>query len=148
MSVINILKAIKQIHKNEIIMIKIGDFYHVYGKDSYILGYLMKYKLKTIKEQKEEYCTCGFPTKVLPKIEAILEEKKINYILLDRRNNYEEDEFIDFKNLNKYESIFENAYRYIKQKEKLDKIYTYFLNNIQKDETKKLLNEIEKRILC
>lgn len=147
MGVINIIKAIKQVHKTEIVLVKIGDFYHVYGKDAYILSYLVQYKLKTIEEQKETLPTCGFPVKSLPKIQALLEQKKINYILVDRRNNYEVDEIMNFKNLNTYDKTFEKAYTYVKQKEKLDKIYDYLLKNLQKEETEKILNEIGKKIL-
>ena len=39
---------------------------------------------------------------------------KINYINVDRRNNYEVDEKSDNKNLNKYDEIFEKAKQYIK----------------------------------
>lgn len=40
MGIINMIKTIKQIHKNDIILLKIGKFYHTYGKDSYIIAYL------------------------------------------------------------------------------------------------------------
>ena len=39
------------------------------------------------------------------KIISKLEEKKINYLILDRRNNYEEDEKSNNKNLNTYSKI-------------------------------------------
>ena len=145
MSITNILKTIKQIHPNEIILVKIGEFYHVYGKDAYILSYLLKYKLKFL-EREQNIPTCGFPEKVLPRVEATLENKKINYILVDRRNNYDVDEFVDYKNLNEYEKEFEKAYSYMKLKIKLDDIYNYMLKNITKEEVKKIINEIEKKI--
>ena len=33
MSILNIVKTVKEIHKEEIIFVKIGKFYQVYGKD-------------------------------------------------------------------------------------------------------------------
>ena len=36
MSVITIIKEVKKIHKEEVLLVKIGDFYHCFGKDSYI----------------------------------------------------------------------------------------------------------------
>lgn len=148
MSVVNMIRTIKQVHKTEVTLVKMGDFYHAYGKDAYILAYLFGYKLKMVEGQKEELPTCGFPEKSLAKIEATLEQKKINYMLIDRRNNYEVDEVTNFKNLNNYEKIFDKAYSYIKQKQKLDKIYEYFLKNLQKDDVKKMINEIERKIIC
>ena len=60
MATLTMIKTIKQIHPKDLALVKIGDFYHTYGKDSYILSYLMGYKLRVI----EENCsTCGFPRK-------------------------------------------------------------------------------------
>ena len=50
MAVLTIIKEIKKIHPKEIVMVKIGDFFHVYGKDSYILAYLLGYKLKMVED--------------------------------------------------------------------------------------------------
>lgn len=44
----------------------------------------------------------GFPTSSIKKVEARLENKKINYIVLDRKDNYAVNERTDFKNLNTY----------------------------------------------
>lgn len=140
MAVITIIKEIKKIHPKEVVMVKIGDFYHVYGKDSYILAFLLGYKLKNI----EDNCmTCGFPTKSLAKVEAMLENKKVNYILLDRRNNYDVDEFSDNKNLNTYDEQFEKANRYIKAKNRIDIIYFELMKNINDKDIKNKLYEIE-----
>ena len=50
MSILNIVKTVKEIHKEEIIFVKIGKFYQVYGKDAYIISYLLDYKLKNVEE--------------------------------------------------------------------------------------------------
>ena len=50
MSILNIVKTVKEIHKEEIIFVKIGKFYQVYGKDAYIISYLLDYKLKKVEE--------------------------------------------------------------------------------------------------
>ena len=39
MAVTTIIKTIKSIHPDSIILVKVGKFYNVYGKDSYILSY-------------------------------------------------------------------------------------------------------------
>ena len=46
MSILNIVKTVKEIHKEEIVFVKIGKFYQVYGKDAYVMSYLFEYKLK------------------------------------------------------------------------------------------------------
>lgn len=141
MAIITMIKSIKQIHPKEVMLVKMGDFYHAYGKDSYILSYLMGYKLSII----EENCsTCGFPQKSLNKIQAKLEDKKINYILLDKRNNYYVDYFSDNKNLNTYDDEFAKAHKYINLKKRIDNIYVSLLKDINKEETKGKIFEIEK----
>lgn len=95
MGIIRIVKTAKEVHKNDIILVKIGKFYQVYGKDAYIISYIFDYKLKKV----EEVYMCGFPQDSYNKVIAKLEEKKINYMILDRRNNYEIDEFCDNKNI-------------------------------------------------
>ena len=59
-TITTIIKEVKKFHQQELIIIKIGNFYHCYGKDAYIISYLLGYKLsKTI----ENYYVCGFPIK-------------------------------------------------------------------------------------
>ena len=49
MGIVNMVQTIKEIHKLDIVFVKIGNFYHVYGKDSYIISYLFEYKLKKVE---------------------------------------------------------------------------------------------------
>ena len=65
MSIINIVKNIKQVHPEHIILIKIGKFYYSYRKDAYIISYIFGYKLKNIE-------VCAFPVFILNKIMAKL----------------------------------------------------------------------------
>lgn len=134
------IKAIKKIYKEDVLLVRIGDFYHVYGKDAYILSFLMGYKIKSI----EENCpTCGFPKKSISKIEAILEEKKINYLVIDRRNNYEPEEISDNKNLNKYKKIFEKSYKYINSKKKIEEICTVLVKKINDENFDQIIKQME-----
>ena len=143
MKVVNIVKAIKQIHPEYIVLIKIGKFYYSYSKDAYIVSYIFNYKLKIVEENIR---VCAFPVFILNKIIAKLEENKINYIVIDRRNNYEVDEKIDNGNLNKYNFYLEKSKRYINQKNRIEKIYNYLVYNIEKNENNKLIKEIESLI--
>ena len=117
MSIINIVKNIKQVHPEYIILIKIGKFYYSYSKDAYIISYIFNYKLKTIEENIK---VCAFPVFTLNKIIVKLEENKINYIIVDRRNNYEVDGKYDNGKLNKYNSYLEKSKKYINQKNKIE----------------------------
>ncbi len=46
MAMLTMVKAIEQIHPKDVVLFKIGSFYHAYSKDSYILSYLFEYKIK------------------------------------------------------------------------------------------------------
>lgn len=143
MSIINIVKNIKQVHPEHIILIKIGKFYYSYSKDAYIISYIFGYKLKNIEENIK---VCAFPVFILNKIMAKLEENKINYIIIDRRNNYEVDEKFDNGNLNKYNIYLEKSKKYINQKNKIEEIYNYLISNIENDTNNELIKEIERQI--
>ena len=89
---------------------------------------------------------CGFPQDSYNKVIAKLEEKKINYMILDRRNNYEIDEICDNKNLNTYTTYFEKARKYINLKIRIENINNYLLENIDKQDFKNILNKMEEII--
>ncbi len=143
MSIINIVKNIKQVHPEHIILIKIGKFYYSYSKDAYIISYIFGYKLKNIEENIK---VCAFPVFILNKIMAKLEENKINYIIIDRRNNYEVDEKSDNGNLNKYNLYLEKSKKYINKKNKIEEIYNYLISNIENDTNNELIKKIESQI--
>lgn len=142
MSVINVVKNIKAIHKADVVLIKNGKFYNVYGKDSYIISYLFGYKLKKV----EDIYVCGFPYNSLNFVIAKLEENKINYLIIDKKNNYEVDCISDNKNLNRYYKYFEKAKQYVNYKIRLDNIYDFMLSNINKSNFKELIMKLEKVI--
>ena len=143
MAISTMIKAIKQVHSKSVVLVKIGSFYHAYGKDSYILSYMFGYKLKKFEK---DYTTCGFPLDSISKVMAKLEEKKINYVILDRRNNYEEDEKSDNGNLNTYDKIYENARIYVNLKRRIDQIYEDLMEDIESDSIKGKIIEIEEII--
>ena len=140
MGVLKIVENVKEIHKDYIIFIKIGNFYYCYGRDSYIISYIFGYKINILKGN--EY-SCSFPQNAINKVTAKLENNKINYLILDRRNNYEVDEKINNKNLNNYNKYYENARKEISSSMRIKKIYEVLLEN--KDD-KELINQIEKVI--
>ena len=140
MSILTMIKNIKQIHSKDIVFVKIGKFYYCYGKDSYIISFFFEYKLNLIENS---IYSCGFPSQSLNKILAKLENKKINYVIVDRRNNYEIENKEDFKKLNSYDKYYEKAKEEVGIKLRIQKINAYLLENIDKSNIKKLILNIE-----
>ena len=141
MSVENSIRLVKKVHPENIVMVKIGNFYHVYGKDAYIFSYVFNYKIKiTTKNCK----TCGFPVSSLNKILYELEEMHINYMLLDRSENYEVTEKQEFKD-NTYDETYNKAIIVINIKSRVQRINDYLTENMNSKDfmTKlKLIEEI------
>lgn len=139
MGIINMIQTMKLVHKLDIVLVKIGNFYQVYGKDAYIISYLFGYKLKKVENTK----MCGFPLSSVNKIIATLEDKKINYLIIDRRNNYEVEERLDNKNLNNYTKSFEKAKKYISYKTRIDNVNNFLLENINKADFNDIIRKME-----
>lgn len=140
MGIINMVKNIKEIHPRDILLIKTGTFYNAYGKDAYIISYLFNYKLT----KKENIYSCSFPAVKLNNVLATLEHKKINYILLDKRNNYDLDSQSDNKNLNQYDKILEKSKEKINYDLRIYKIVEYLQENRN---NKKIILEMEELII-
>ena len=94
MKITNTIKVMKQINPDKIILLKVGNFYYEYGKDAYIVSFIFGYKIKTI-EQNIPFS--GFPKTALNKVISKLEENSISYIIVDRSQNYDVMETMNFK---------------------------------------------------
>ena len=143
MSLENMIRSIKEIHHDYVVLIKIGAFYHAYGKDAYIIGYLFGYKRKSFGDNSS---TCGFPKNTLAFVESKLEDKKINYIVIDRAHQYEVEEKVDFKRDNKYFETYNKAYKNIRIQERALDVYNYIIDNIEDENIRKKLGKIEEEI--
>lgn len=139
MPVINMVKNIKDLFSNYVVLIKIGNFYEVYNNDAIIISYLFNYKIKTLSSND---ITCGFPLVSISKVKYILDKKYINYIIIDKAHNYEEIEKNDFKKKNKYNDLYNDANTFIDKINRINKIKNYLLNNANKIiEVEKLIYE-------
>lgn len=139
----NIIKTMKEINPETIILIQIGAFYHAYGKDAYILSYLCGYQIKSIENS---YNTCGFPKAGLNKTLKILEDNEINYMEVIKSQNYEVESNVKFKDKNKYMETYEKAYKYVTVKNRINAIYNYLLENIDSPNIKKKLQIVEEAL--
>ena len=139
MGVINIVKNVKQIHKEYLVLIRVGNFFNCYGRDAYIISYLLNYKINIFRDN---IYNCSFPKTGYNKVISKFKNKKINYIILDKRNGYEVDNKFNNKNLNRYSEIYEKAKKKIVKKMRIEKIYKDLL--FYNDE--KIITEVEKVI--
>ena len=59
--ILNIVKTVKQVCKNYVVLVEIGTFYYCYGKDTFIINYLEKYKIKILENLNnyEKYYELG-----------------------------------------------------------------------------------------
>lgn len=139
MSVISMAKNIKQLYPNHEILYKTGAFYNVYGKDAYILSYLFNYNIKT---SAENISVSGFPERSISKVKSTLESKKINYMIITPKNNYNVDEEENYNNLNRYNEIFEKAQKVVSLRKRVNNITEILLNELDIEK----IMEIEKII--
>ena len=140
MGVVNMAKDIKKVHPEYVMMYKVGNFVQAFGKDAYVISYVFGYALRATKDNIQ---TCGFPKNAIPKVMSKLEQKKINFIIVDTRNNYEVDEENDNKNLNTYSESFLKAQKYIKVEKRLEKIEEMLLKDVEKEGIMEKIRKIE-----
>jgi hypothetical protein len=88
MGITQMAQRIKQIHPDYVLIFKVGAFCNTFGKDSYIIASTFDYMIK----RKKMFLLVAFLKKYFGKVVSTLEEKKINYLIIDPRNNYDVDE--------------------------------------------------------
>lgn len=72
-----------------------------------------------------------------------LEKQKIDYLLIDVRNNYYVDEKFENRNLNKYDIVFEKSYLYVRKQRKIRKINEKLMEQIDSSDFKEKVERIE-----
>lgn len=140
MSTTNVIRTMKEIHPTKILLVKVGKFYHAYGKDSYILAFLFNYQIKKVETNVN---TIGFPEMALNKVLTTLEDKNVDYIILEKASNYEVIEEQDFKDKNQYTDLYNKAHKYITRKNKIDAIYEHLISNLSDENMKEKINKVE-----
>ena len=71
-------KALKEKYPKYVILIKIGNFYEIYGEEAYIVHNLFNYKIRKDKD----YIRVGFPIIAGTKVFEKLKKFKINFIIV------------------------------------------------------------------
>ena len=121
-------------YKDYIVIIKCGSFYETLGNDALIINKLFGYKVKKLSNTFK----AGFPCSNIDKITNMLDNKKINYIVVDenssRKRTIKNNKYIEYIfDLNKLEL---NSIR-------IDRIYTYLKDMVLSDDISSLLDKIE-----
>lgn len=135
----NTVKIMKEIHKDRIIMVKVGSFYNCWSRDAVIMAYLFGYNLKKV----DNIYTCGFPASALNKVLVTIEKEKISYLVSQKSENYEVINEEDYKSENRYNELYSKANKYINRKNRITNIYSYFMENINEDNIKEKIQKVE-----
>ena len=125
----------KALYKDSVILIKVGNFYEILDKDAMILNKVLGYKLTKLSNTLK----CGFPVSSLSKVKEILDEKHLNYVVVE---NGELTCNKDFKDKNIYNSFDFNIDSVKYSLFRIEKI-TKYLNNNAYNNVSDLLDEIE-----
>lgn len=138
MAILTMMKSIKELHKEEIVFLKVGTFYSAYDKDAYIVAYLLNYNVTEIEGIKK----CGFPCNSIYKIKEILEKEKISYLLLDKADDYEIREKKKEKE-NRYMKVYNKAKTYVNLKIRVQKINEILISKMDTKEIRSKVKAIE-----
>ena len=95
------------------------------------------------KLRRDKYVSCGFPLSALNKVKVELEKENVDYIVVDKRNEYEVICKEEFKKENKYEEILAIGKTKELIKRKAEKINKYIIENITNEEVVKKIKKLE-----
>ena len=121
----------KEKYPNSVVLIKSGSFYRIYDNDAIILSYLCCYKV--IKN------VLGFPIRSLSKILKELKREEVNFVV-------DNDVHFSFENDDNYLTLLNQSLEVYKLRVRIDKIYDYLNENIERKFIKKVIDEIEEII--
>jgi len=133
----------KQVNPEKILLLKVGNFYYEYGRDSYIMAYKFGYKIKIIDGNIP---FSGFPKEALNKVITKLENNNISYLIINKSQNYEVIEEQDYKKENNYLKCYEKAHKYILKRNRINNIYKKLMKDINEEGIKEKIKQIEEII--
>lgn len=142
-------------------------FFDAYGKDALVLGYIMKLKIryrnckvaKTFKKmhyvdknskenqkmQRVFTAYSGIPTYKMQEMISVLNYYHVNYIIVDKMNNYQITHIRQFKD-NKYEFYYKKGLYYKRIVYKMRMINEFLRANSDSGEILYLIYDIERCI--
>jgi len=132
MKVIDLYRMTKNKYPKFVILIKIGNFYEVYGEDAYIINNLFNYKIREF----DKFIRAGFPLVSYNKVVNKLASFKINYLVIDK-----DDIFKKKFNRNRYDEFLSEDLSIEKRISKINERLNILKNSPKIDS---VLKEIEK----
>ena len=122
-------------YEEYVLLIKSGNFYVSLNKDAIVINNLLKYKII----ESTNFIKIGFPSSSLNKVLKILENQKINYLII-------EDEIINKQKYktNNYSKYIDNFEIYLTKINNINKILK---NNLNNKRIKEIIENIE-NIVC
>lgn len=156
--------------KNYIVIIKNmsedreKSFYDTYGKDAFVFGYVMKqkifyknFRIAKVSKKKNNYnkkktkiekvftSYSGVPSYKLQEMISVLNYYHINYIIIDKMQNYKVIQIKQFKD-NKYEKYYQKGLYYKKILYKMKSINEFLRANSDNGDIMYLIYDIERCI--
>ena len=132
---LDLFRLYKMEYNNYIIMIKSGSFYVSFNEDAIILNKIFGYKIVSLKNNIK----VGFPINLRNKNINILENKKINYIIIEDK---ELSSSIRFK-FNNYKKYKENYFDFINIDMRINKINKKLKDLSVGDNISNILDKVE-----
>ena len=125
-------------YNNYIILFKQGNFYYSINYDALVLNRIFNYKVNVVSD----FIKVGFPLKTIDKVIPVLEEKNVNYIIIDKevieKKKYPNNEYFDYLNV-------DSNYEFVLNR--INKIDKTLKDNLLNSNIEAVLNDIE-RIVC
>lgn len=124
-------------YKNYIILFKCGNFYISLNDDANVMNNIFNHKIV----DNGSFIKTGFPISSLNKIITELEDKQINYLIIDKeiisKNKFKNNNYINYLEDNNHSLNFN----------RINLINKILKNNISNSNINDILNKIE-RIIC
>lgn len=119
----------KKEHQDCLVFIKVGHFYQTFDEDAIILNYLFDYKIIGKR--------VGFPTLSFSNVIEKLQQFRINYY------SFEQSQLFDD---NQYRLALEKGREILELKEKVENIFKYLNDNIERKYIRRVIDKIEEVI--
>lgn len=133
----DIYNKYKYDYENYILLIKSGNFYICLNKDAFVISNVMNYKIVDSKS----YVKVGFPISSLEKVISTLENKYINYVVINKelvsKKKFKVNNFKKYSDKNDYYIIFN----------RINRINQVLHDNINNNHMNDILDQVEK-IIC
>ena len=132
---VELFRILKIQYKEYLILFKSGIFYEAFDEDAVILNRLFNYKIS----KKKNNMRAGFPLSNIEKVEKELEDKKINYMIIENKKIT----YTSTNKKNKFSSLAHDVYDFITIKNRIDEINKVLNERSNDEDIMDLLDKIE-----